>query len=114
MAEVPQPVLPGEGMSSESERAQRRRLALYDVAYLSLAFSLYITSLFTPLFGIAAGIIFMTGGVTSEARKIGRVCMILGIINLALVVIWMLAMLALGTFAAGRWHGFMPQLPWES
>jgi hypothetical protein len=73
--------------------------------YLLLVIALYAACLFSPLLGIVLGIAFMSGGTTEETKKVGRICMILGIVNIVLVVISMAGMIAMG--------GLMSRLPFK-
>ena len=79
-----------------TEQPERRRLAFFDIAYLLLVISLYAGCLFSPLLGIVLGIALMSAGATEETRRVGRVCLILGIANAVLVVITMIGMIAVG------------------
>jgi hypothetical protein len=97
------------GSYHSSELVEKRKLAFFDIAYLLLVIALYASCLLSPLFGIVLGIAFLSGGATDETRRVGRICLILGIINIVLVVITMAGMIAMG--------GLMTRLPlkryWE-
>ncbi len=92
--ETPQEVLPVE------PRLTERWLALVDILYLSQVVWLYVFSLLYPVMGIFYGILFLAGGVSAQAKKVGRICLILGIINAVLVIIAVVMMLVLGLTGA--------------
>lgn len=61
--------------------------ALVDILYLVQLFALYLVSLLYPFFGLIYGILLLAGGISPKTKKIGRVCLILGIVNLALCIL---------------------------
>lgn len=76
-------------------KQHERWLTLIDVLYLLQLFAVYLLSAIYPFFGLAYGILFMSGGLTPRTKKIGRVCLILGIINLALCFLFVIAIIFL-------------------
>ena len=79
-----------------AERAQ----ALVDILYLMQVTWLYVFALVYPVIGLFYGILLLTGSVSDKSRRIGRICLILGIINTVLVVVLFVVMLALGLTGA--------------
>jgi hypothetical protein len=53
-----------------------------------------------PVMGLFYGILFLTGSISPKARKIGKVCLTLGIINTALVILGLILALTLGLAGA--------------
>ncbi len=74
-----------------------RMQALIDILYLANTTWLYTFSIIYPLFGIIFGIILLQGSLSEQGKKIGKTCLILGIINLALVAIIVVLIIALGS-----------------
>jgi succinate dehydrogenase/fumarate reductase cytochrome b subunit len=88
------------------ERTQEtRKQALVDLVYLLLLVGLYAVSLLHPLAGIILGIVLTSSGETERIRKTGRVCLILGVVNLVLVLL--AAAIAIAA------SGFMLHLPFS-
>jgi len=87
-----EPTAASRTLSRETERWQ----ALVDILYLSQLFVLYVCSALYPFFGLLYGILFLTGSISAKAKKVGRVCLILGIINLALCLAVGIGILLLG------------------
>lgn len=61
--------------------------ALTDLLYLNQVAFLYVFSALYPFMGLFYGILYMVGSLSSKAKRIGRVCLILGIVNLAVVLV---------------------------
>jgi hypothetical protein len=74
-----------------------RMQALIDILYLTNTTWLYVFSIIYPLFGIIFGIILSQGSLSEQGKKIGKTCLILGIVNLALVVILVVLIIVLGS-----------------
>lgn len=70
-------------LTNQTNRIQ----SLVDILYLMNVSWLYVFSLIYPLFGIIFGVILLTGSIAPQAKKIGRICLILGIINIVLSII---------------------------
>jgi hypothetical protein len=87
---------PGENDPRLTERWQ----SLVDVMYLSQVTWLYLFSAIYPVMGIFYGILFLAGSVSPKGKKIGKVCLILGIINTALAILALVLMLTLGLAGA--------------
>jgi hypothetical protein len=68
--------------------------------YLLVSVWLYVISLAYPVIGIVFGVVFMTWASTDDVRRMGRVCLILGIVNTALILLVVGLMLALGGLAS--------------
>ena len=90
--------LPTPAATADSH--ERRRRSLVDLMYLLVSAWLYVISLVYPLIGIVFGIVFLTWATTDDVRRVGRVCLILGIVNVALVLLAAGLMLALGGLAS--------------
>ncbi len=58
--------------------------ALIDILYLTQVIWLYVFSALYPFIGLFYGIVLMSGSISAKSKRIGRVCLILGIINLVL------------------------------
>ncbi len=85
-----QPAIP-DILPRQAERWQ----ALVDILYLSQLFTLYVFSATYPFMGLIYGILLLAGGVAPKTKKIGRLCLILGIINLGLCLVAGIAFLVL-------------------
>jgi hypothetical protein len=81
-------------------RLAERWPALVDIFYVTQLTWLYVFSAIYPFMGIFYGVLLLAGSVTSKAKKVGRVCLILGIINTALCVVAFVALLVLGLVGA--------------
>ncbi|MEO0086261.1 MAG: hypothetical protein ABIK37_06490 [candidate division WOR-3 bacterium] len=76
--------------------------ALIDLLYLNQVVFLYLFSAIYPFMGLFYGILYMAGSQSPKAKHIGRVCLILGIINLAVMLVAggvILALALTGVFA---------------
>jgi hypothetical protein len=101
----PNPV-PASAMDSHD----KRKRSLVDLLYLLVAVWIYLFSLLYPLAGIILGVVFMTWASTDDVKRMGKVCLILGIINIALLLLALGLAIALGGLAsslpfAHRWGG---------
>lgn len=81
--------VPVDGSDSVSDalvlqKQAERWHALIDILYLTQVIWLYVFSALYPFLGLFYGIVLMSGSVSAKSKRIGRVCLILGIINLAL------------------------------
>jgi hypothetical protein len=82
---------------NQTMQAQAHRIqALIDMNYLINNTWLYVFSLIYPLFGIIFGLILYQGSISSCGKKIGRTCLILGVINLALALIFVAIFVIIG------------------
>ncbi|MEO0083286.1 MAG: hypothetical protein ABIK33_02730 [candidate division WOR-3 bacterium] len=78
---------------------QSERLpTLIDILYLVNVVWLYVFSLIYPFFGIIFGIILNQASISESAKKIGRTCLILGVINIGLIIIFSLFFVFLSGF----------------
>ncbi|MBM3322747.1 hypothetical protein FJY69_04660 [candidate division WOR-3 bacterium] len=87
-------------------RQLERAAALVDMIYLMQVTWLYVFSLIYPVIGLFFGILLLTGSISEKSKKVGRICLILGIINTVLVVAMLGVVLALGL--AGALGGVLP------
>lgn len=69
------------------ENQNIRASALIDILYLTNVTWLYVFSLIYPLFGIIFGVIISTGSLSDKGKHIGKICLILGVINIALSIL---------------------------
>jgi len=76
-------------------RQVERWQALVDILYLSQLFAFYVFSALYPFMGLFYGILLLAGGVAPKTKKVGRICLILGIINLGLCLVAGIAFLVL-------------------
>ncbi|NIT34916.1 MAG: hypothetical protein GTN49_00200 [candidate division Zixibacteria bacterium] len=75
---------------------------LVELARWALVFALAVYSFIVPLFGIIFGIILIKAAVIPKNKGLGKLCLILGIISVALWCIYLLVWaLALGGIFAG-------------
>jgi len=81
-------------------RLTERWQSLVDIMYLSQVTWLYLFSAIYPIMGLFYGVLFLSGSISPKAKRIGRVCLILGIINAALVILGLALMLTLGLAGA--------------
>ncbi|MEO0079606.1 MAG: hypothetical protein ABIK44_02895 [candidate division WOR-3 bacterium] len=84
--------VPAELHPAQQERWQ----ALIDILYLGQLVYIYVFAAIYPLVGIVYGILFTAAGVSPKTKRIGRICLILGIINLALCLLIAIGLLVLG------------------
>jgi hypothetical protein len=87
-----------------------RKRSLVDLLYLLVSVWIYLVSLFYPLIGIVLGVVFMTWATTDDVKRMGKTCLILGIINIALLLLALGLTVALGGLAsslpfAHHWGG---------
>lgn len=86
-----------------------RKRTLVDVLYLLMSAWLYYVSLIAPLGGFTLGIILTSWAGTDETRRLGRTCLILGVVNLVFVLGIAAVMVATGDLLSrlpfGRWEG---------
>jgi hypothetical protein len=68
-------------------RQVERWQALVDILYLSQLFAFYVFSALYPFMGLFYGILLLAGGVSPKTKKVGKTCLILGIINLGLCLV---------------------------
>lgn len=71
---------------------------LVDILYLVNVVWLYVFSLIYPFFGIVFGIILNQASISESAKKIGRTCLILGVINIGLIIVFSLFFVFLSGF----------------
>ena len=77
-------------------RLDERWKSLVDILYLGSVTWLYVFSAIYPVVGLFFGILLLSGSISPGGRKVGRVCLILGIINAVLVIFFFALILALG------------------
>ncbi|HTW90564.1 MAG TPA: hypothetical protein VMH22_02535 [bacterium] len=81
-------------------RLTARWQSLVDILYVSQVTFLYIFSAIYPIVGIVFGALFLAGSLSAGGKKVGRVCLILGIINTVLVIVFLSVFMALGLAGA--------------
>ncbi len=97
-----EPVLQLQDVDS---RLKSRWLAIIDILYLTQVTWLYLLAAIYPFVGILYGILLLAGGIDPKTKRIGRVCLIIGIINTALVIAILIVVVIVGlagTLAAVR------------
>jgi len=82
--------------------------AFIDIFYLLNVTWLYIFSLIYPFFGIIVGLILLNAGKTSQAKRIGKICLIFGIINITLALVFLIVMIITGITQFSRF--FAPRV----
>lgn len=88
-----------ENQTSQIEKTQTDRTqALIDILYLTNITWLYVFSLIYPLFGIIFGIIISSGSNSDKGKRIGRICLLLGVINIVLAILGLIVFLIFGRF----------------
>ena len=73
---------------------------LVDILYLTQVVWLYVFAAIYPFMGLFYGILFLVGGKGEKTRRMGKVLLILGIINTVLFIIAVGVMIALGAVGA--------------
>jgi hypothetical protein len=89
---IEMPVWLNQIMQQQAHRIQ----AIIDMQYLINTTWLYAFSLIYPLCGIIFGLILSQGAISSFGKKIGHTCLILGIINLVLALIFVIIFVVIG------------------
>lgn len=87
---------------------EKRKSTLIDIVYLLVLVWLYFISLVYPLAGIVLGIVLLSAGSTEDTKKHGRICLILGVVNVALFLMLMVLAITLGGVMSnlpGHWSG---------
>ncbi len=69
--------------------------ALIDILYLMQVAWLYLFAALYPFMGLFYGILLLAGGLSSKTKKIGKIVLVLGIINLALFILGFVGFLVL-------------------
>ena len=87
------------------ESQASRTQALIDIIYLTNVTWLYVFSLIYPLFGIIFGVIILTGSVSDKGKRIGRICLIIGIINIVISILGLVLLLVFSRFL-NDWIGW--------
>ena len=77
-------------------RQTERWYALVDILYLMQVAWLYIFAAAYPFFGLFYGILLLAGSISAKSKRIGKICLIIGIINLAIYILALAAFLILG------------------
>jgi hypothetical protein len=82
---------------NDALQPQTNRLqSLIDILYLTNVIWLYVFSLIYPLFGIIFGIILSAGGISKPTKKVGRICIILGVVNIILFILVLIVLILAG------------------
>jgi len=61
---------------------------------------LYLLSFFIPIIGIILGLIWMGAGADAERRRVGKMCLILGILS---IVLWVVVAIIISAIWAATW-----------
>lgn len=77
---------------------EKRAQALVDILYLFGVTWLYVACLIYPLYGIIFGVIITASSISDKAKRIGKICLILGIINIVLSIIVLIILLVFSRF----------------
>jgi hypothetical protein len=77
-------------------RQTERWYALVDILYLMQVVWLYVFAAVYPFFGLFYGILLLAGSISAKSKRIGKICLIIGIINLAVCILALTAFLVLG------------------
>ncbi len=78
---------PASAPATLAPRQAERWHALIDILYLMQVAWLYVFAAIYPFMGLFYGILLLAGGLTPKTKRIGRIVLILGIINLALTIV---------------------------
>ncbi|MEO0108822.1 MAG: hypothetical protein ABIK62_06610 [candidate division WOR-3 bacterium] len=100
--------VPAAGDITALSSSAGRKETLIDLLYLLVLFGLYTSALIYPLVGIILGIVLVTWSGTEATRRVGRTCLVLGVINAILVLLVLVLVVALGSLAA-----HLPFALWE-
>lgn len=73
---------------------------LVDILYLTQVVWLYVFAAVYPFMGLFYGILFLVGAKGDKTKKMGRILLILGIINTVLFIVAVGVMIALGAVGA--------------
>jgi uncharacterized membrane protein len=73
---------------------------LVDILYLTQVVWLYVFAAIYPFMGLFYGILFLVGAKSDKTKKMGKILLILGIINTVLFIIAVGVMIALGAVGA--------------
>ncbi len=79
----------------------RRGRVVVDLFWVGLVAFFCIYSLTIPFFGIIVGAVLMNIGVSPASKKVGRACLILGIVSVVLVFLFLALSVFVGTFFQG-------------
>ena len=82
------------------QRTTERWQATADILYVTQVTWLYVFAAIYPFMGIVYGVLLMAASVTPKAKRIGKICLILGIVNTALFIIAISLLFALGLAGA--------------
>ncbi len=81
-------------------RLTERWQSLVDILYLSQVTFLYVFSAVCPAVGLLLGVLFLDGSLTARSKRIGKACLVLGMINTALITRLMTTMPVFGLAGA--------------
>jgi hypothetical protein len=81
-------------------RLTERWQSLVDILYLGSVTWLYLFSAIYPVVGLFFGVLLLSGSISPNGKKVGKVCLILGIINAAVVILFLILALTLGLAGA--------------
>lgn len=86
--------------TAEWEERGRRLLDLLEPAVLA---SLYFTSVLSWIWGLVFGLVATTQCKLEANKRVGRICIILAVVNFVLIVCLVAAYVLMIIFAAGLW-----------
>lgn len=89
-----------ENITSETipENQKNRVQALIDILYLTNVTWLYVFSIIYPLFGIILGVIILTSSISDKGKRIGKICLILGIVNIVISILGLIVLVVLSRY----------------
>jgi len=79
------------------ELTLRRGGAVVDLLYVGLVVLFCVYSLSVPFLGIIVGAILMNVGVSPSSKRVGKACLILGIVSIVFYLILGISLVLLGT-----------------
>ncbi len=79
-------------VQAEPNAVEERKAALFEMVYLVISVSLYITAVFWPLFGGVSGAFLMIGGTHPGTKRVGKITLICALVGIlmyvAFVIVW--------------------------
>jgi len=79
------------------ELSLRRGGAVVDLLYVGLVALFCIYSLSVPFLGIIVGLVLMNIGVSPSSKRVGKACLILGIVSIVFYLLLGVSLVLLGT-----------------
>lgn len=75
----------------------KRGRIVVDLLCVGIVTLFFIYSLAIPLFGIIMGAVLLNIGASPQSKRVGRACLILGIISIAFYFLFLVMSLVIGT-----------------